>query len=249
MIKAKILILDFDGLLVDSAPECWLRCVDACQMDTSLKDSKFTDVDKNTFLRMRYLVGPAHEFYFLMRSLVECTTDSDIERNFKELLKGDDKNALKYKGCFFNSRVLAQNKNMKSWIESNNFFYPALSMAKKFSDSGKLYIATMKDEESVLKLLEYNDICCDKSKVLGRRYGDDKYSHISYVIDQNPTISRDEFLFMDDNIRHINEIKSLGVRSMLVTWGYGTKSSINYAKKNQIKTIDLVDCNKVIIDE
>ena len=84
---------------------------------------------------------------------------------------------------------------------------------------------------------------------MGRRYGDDKYSHISYVIDQNPTITRDGFLFMDDNIRHIDEIKSLGIRSMLVTWGYGTKSSINYAKKNKIKTIDLADCNKVIIDE
>ena len=54
---------------------------------------------------------------------------------------------------------------------------------------------------------------------------------------------------MDDNIRHIDEIKSLKVSSMLVTWGYGTQSSIERAKKKQIRTIDLVDCNKVVIDE
>lgn len=249
MIKAKILILDFDGLLVDSAPECWLRCVDACQMDVLLGDVKFTNTDKDAFLRMRYLVGPAHEFYFLMRSLIECTLDSDIEKNFKKLMSGDNNNALQFKKYFFKSRISAQSNNMKAWIESNGFFEPALNMAKRFSESGRLYIATMKDEKSVLELLRYNNIYCDESKVLGKKYGDNKYSHISHVINQNPSINRDDFLFMDDNIRHIDEIKSLKVSSMLVTWGYGTQSSIERAKKKQIRTIDLVDCNKVVIDE
>ena len=251
MIKTKILILDFDGLLVDSAPECWLRCIDACQMDMLLKGVEFADFDKDTFLRMRYLVGPAHEFYFLMRSLVEYKLDSDIERNFKELM-GDDNNnasASQFKKYFFESRLLAQNHNIKTWIESNYFFNPALDMARRFSEDGILYIATMKDEVSVLELLKYNNIHCGKSKVLGKKYGDNKYKHISHVIDQNPLIARDKFLFMDDNIRHINETKALGIETMLVTWGYGTKPSIEYANKNQIKTLDLVDCNKVVIDE
>ena len=241
--------MDFDGLLVDSAPECWSRCLDACQMDPYLKDIKYSDIDRTNFIRMRYLVGPAHEFYFLMHSLISNKNDSEIAKSFKKLLEGDCKKALEFKNNFFLSRFVAQKNNLKSWIESNKFFYPALSMAKKFADSGKLFIATMKDEDSVLKLLDYHDVKCDDSRVLGRRHGDNKFAHISYVINQNPKIKRDKLLFMDDNIRHINEVKTLGIRSMLVSWGYATKSSIDYAKKNHIEIIDLSDCHGVEIDE
>jgi|APSaa5957512535_1039671.scaffolds.fasta_scaffold109473_2 phosphoglycolate phosphatase-like HAD superfamily hydrolase len=248
-IKAKILVLDFDGLLVDSAPECWLRCIDAAKADISLKNVKFTNANKKTFLRMRHLVGPAHEFYFLIKSLEKNTSDVEVEKKFKKLSKNDNKNALKFKEYFFSSRVFAQNKNMKSWIESNYFFTPALNMAKRFSKSGKLYIATMKDERSVLELLEYHDIFCEKSKVLGKKYGDDKYKHLSHVISDNPLIARDDFLFMDDNIRHIDEIQPLKIRSVLVAWGYGTRLSINQAKEKKIKIMNIEDCSEVVVDE
>jgi len=249
MINTKVLILDFDGLLVDSAPECWLRCVDATQVDASLKSLNYSHPNKKAFLRMRYLVGPAYEFYFLMKSLEGYTSDADVEKKFTSLSECENKNARRFVEYFFNSRVMAQKADMKSWIKSNNFFLPAIDMAKRFSKLGRLYIATMKDEESVLELLKYHNIECDESKVLGRRYGDDKSSHLSYVIDQYPLMRRNDFLFMDDNIRHIDEIYSLGIKSALVTWGYGSESSISYAQKNKIQIMNIEDCSEVMVSE
>ena len=46
------------------------------------------------------------------------------------------------------------------------------------------------------------------------------------MIDQYPLMTQGDFLFMDDNIRHINEVCSLGIESALVTWGYGSESSV-----------------------
>ena len=138
---------------------------------------------------------------------------------------------------------------MQDWIESNNFFDPAIRMAKRFCEVDKLYVATMKDEDSVIELLNYQNINCDTSKILGLSYGDNKYNHLSYVIDQHPSLSNSDFLFIDDNIRHINEVNSLGVSSMLVTWGYGTKDSIEFAKKNKIKTLSIEDCSRVMVYE
>ena len=243
------MILDFDGLLVDSAPECWLRCVDATQLDISLKSLKYSDSNKKIFLRMRYLVGPAYEFYFLIKSLEGYASDKEVRKKFTSLSEHNYKNAKRFEEYFFNSRVLAQKTDMQSWLESNNFFLPAIDMAKRFSKIGRLYIATMKDEESVLELLKYHNIECDKSKVLGRKYGDNKNSHLSYVIDQYPLMTQGDFLFMDDNIRHINEVCSLGIESALVTWGYGSESSISDAKKNKIQILNIEDCIKVVTGE
>lgn len=249
MLRYKVLILDFDGVIVDSAPECWLRCVDASKIDKTLKTFNYSSPIKNIFLKMRYLVGPAHEFYFLMKSLESYTRSDDIEKNFKKLSHSHKKNALEFKEFFFNSRVEAKKNNMQGWIESNNFFDPVIKMAKKFCEVDKLYIATMKDEDSVIELLNYKNIFCDTSKILGLSYGNNKHSHLSYVIDQHPLLSISDFLFMDDNIRHINEVYSLRISSMLATWGYGTKDSIELAKKNKIKTLTIEDCNKVMVYE
>jgi len=249
VLNYKVAILDFDGVLVDSAPECWLRCVDASKIDNSLKSLDYSSSVKDLFLLMRYLVGPAHEFYFLIKSLEKYTNASDVEKNFIKLANGDKKNALKFKDFFFNSRVIAKNNNLKGWIKSNNFYGPAISMAKRFSAVNKLFIATMKDEESVIELLNYHNVNCNTSKILGLNYGDNKYKHLSYVLEQNPTLSSNDFLFLDDNIRHINEVSCLGISAMLATWGYGTKNSIDFANKNNIQTLSLEDCNQVMVYE
>ena len=249
MLNYKILILDFDGVLVDSAPECWLRCVDASKIDNSLKSLDYLSPVKDLFIRMRYLVGPAHEFYFLLKSLETYIKDDDIEKNFIKLVNGHKKNALEFKEIFFNGRVIAKNNNLQGWIKSNNFHDPAIRMAQRFSEVNKLYVATMKDEDSVKELLNYQNVNCNTSKILGLSYGDNKYSHLSYVLDQHPFLSNNDFLFIDDNIRHINEVNCLGISSMLATWGYGTKDSIESASKNNINTLSIEDCNQVMVYE
>jgi phosphoglycolate phosphatase-like HAD superfamily hydrolase len=241
------MILDFDGVLVDSAPECWLRCVDASQIVNSLKSLDYSSPVKDLFLLMRHLVGPAHEFYFLIKSLEEYSNATDVEKNFIKLANEDKKNALEFKQIFFKCRAIAKKNNLQGWIESNNFHDPVIRMAQRFSKVNKLYVATMKDEDSVKELLKYKNVNCSASKVLGLSYGDNKYNHLSYVLEQHSNLSNDDFLFMDDNIRHIKEVSCLGISSMLATWGYGTKDSIEFADKNYIKTINLEDCNKVMV--
>ena len=245
----KVLIIDFDGVLVDSAPECWLRCVDSSKIDNSLKSLDYSSPIKDLFIQMRYLVGPAYEFYFLIKSLETFTKAVDIEKNFKKLANENKKNALEFRDLFFKSRALAKKNNLQEWIKSNNFYGSAIKMAQRFSEVDMLFVATMKDEGSVKELLIDQKVSCSDSQILGLSYGDNKHKHISYVLSQHPSLSRNDFLFIDDNIRHIQEVSSLGVSSMLATWGYGTKDSIDFANKNKIKTLNIEDCNQVMVYE
>ena len=52
---------------------------------------------------------------------------------------------------------------------------------------------------------------------------------------------------MDDNLRHIEEVSSLGIKLRLVTWGYASILSIKNALENKFKTINLDDCSNVIL--
>ena len=106
----------------------------------------------------------------------------------------------------------------------------------------------MKDERSVLELLSYNNIHCEKSRVLGNKFGDSKISHLSYIVNQYTSLRRSDFLFIDDNIRHINEVKPLKIKSMLASWGYSSKSLIESARRKKINILDLDDCEKVVFD-
>ena len=59
----KVLILDFDGVIVDSIDECFERSLDAYQCLNS--EFSLSSYNKNLFYKYRYLVGPASHFVYL----------------------------------------------------------------------------------------------------------------------------------------------------------------------------------------
>lgn len=249
MIEPKIIVLDFDGVILDSSFECWLRCVDASKLDKTLKSLKFSEEKKNTFLKMRYLVGPAYEFYYLIKSLEFSLEKEKIENQFKIFAKTQKKNAELFSNFFFKSRENAKKKNFAEWIKCNYFFEPMLDLIKRSIYSNKLYIATLKDKKSVIDLLSSRNIFIDKSKVLSLDYGENKFTHLSFILNKYKKVNASEVLYIDDNLNHLMEVCDLGINSRLATWGYCTFDSIKIAKKNNIKTINIRECNEIKLYE
>ena len=64
---SKVLILDFDGVIVDSIDECFERSSDAykCLNDEFYVSSYY----KKLFYKYRYLVGPASHFVYLFDAI------------------------------------------------------------------------------------------------------------------------------------------------------------------------------------
>ena len=104
---SKVLILDFDGVIVDSIDECFERSSDAYKC---LHDEFFvSSCNKKLFYKYRYLVGPASHFVYLFDAIKmisnpkeqECTA----EQLFNELLSSETKQQkerrITFEGLFF----------------------------------------------------------------------------------------------------------------------------------------------------
>ena len=245
MPSTKFLILDFDGVLVDSAFECWSRCLDVCKSDKVFSNTKFNETLKNSFFKYRYLVGPAREFYFLMKSLSHSFNPEDVKENFRKFSSLDKLKSEEFEKNFFLSRKIAKQNNKKKWIESNYFFEPVIKLARVFSDKNRLFIATLKDKKSVIDLLKYKNLNINDSHILDLGYGDNKFDHISKILKINSNLSTNNFMFIDDNIKHIMETAPLGISTFLATWAYNKFKKI---ESDKIKTLSLEDCSKIIID-
>ena len=251
--KIKQLVLDFDGVIVDSAQECWLRCVDASNADDSLLNIMKNDKNKNqSFLKFRYLVGPPHEYYYLVKALenVNTGTEEEIVDKFNTFVTtNNEENAYRFKKYFFNSRKLHKKKDFSDWVSCNKVYKQVIEMAKKFMAHDKLFIATMKDEQSVADILSYNKIKCPMSHILGNSHGTNKYEHILKIIEMSKGVKNNEICFIDDNYKHLIETATIGVTMRLATWGYVSEETLITAQNCGVKLINLSDCENVNIYE
>jgi len=248
--KVKLLILDFDGVIVDSAYECWVRCADVTTVDETLDDVQTDDeAAKGLFLKYRYLVGPAHEFYYLMRAIQECGDETVSQCFYEYASENDNTLAYRFKDNFFKSRQRHKKKDMAGWIGSNKGYRSVIDLAVRFSDRSRLFIATMKDEQSVLDILKFNGINCKSTHILGDSLGSNKYEHLSKIISRHQEIEANDIMFIDDNYKHLREVAELGVDMKLATWGYGTAESHKEALINGVSLMNLDDCEEIVPNE
>ena len=121
----------------------------------------------------------------------------------------------------------------KSGLSLIIFFEPVIKLARVFSDKNRLFIATLKDKKSVIDLLKYKNLNINDSHILDLGYGDNKFDHISKILKINSNLSTNNFMFIDDNIKHIMETAPLGISTFLATWGYNKFKKIESDKNTK----------------
>lgn len=221
----RVLILDFDGVIVDSIDECFQRCVEAyqtinCHFQQSLDF-------QNLFYEYRYLVGPASHFLCLADVLVsELNGDENrltIEQHFYNLTSSETVEYQKRRAIFEHSFFLSRNRSRSSdealWISQHKIYQQILPILEDYS-LDNIYVATMKDEVSAVSLLQYFKIQIPPSNVLGVDFGPNKNVHINSILDRS-RVDPAAVTFIDDNAKHLFEVADLGINLAFASWGYG----------------------------
>lgn len=218
----KAVILDFDGVLVDSIEECFQVA------RTAFFGFAATPVDEKSirklFFKYRGVVRPPYEYLLLFQAIAAAgyrDVKDEILGYFVELqqsLSTQDRDI--FEAVFFQVRAVKQ-KDIKAWVMLSPLTKYGKSLrGKELEDT---VIVTTKDRYSVEQLLINNNI--HVTRIYDR---DDykKFGNKGEIITNflNDNSQYDSAIFVDDAVEHLDSVNDPRVKCYFADWGYGENS-------------------------
>ncbi len=240
-------VFDFDGVVTDSTDECMVTAWNTWQAWRG-RQGKRSSVDefspelKEQFRLMRPYVKGAGEFYIIMRYLED--SGNRLRRTFKgqndyEYFYREWQEHLQpFKAIFYEQRDLLRKKNLRKWIDLHPVFPEVIERLKALSAEKRLYIATMKDSESVELVLEYQGLIHKKDRIFDQAQIKSKLEALD-IIAAKEKVAPGEIVFIDDNVNHLFSPFEAGYRCYLATWGSALPEYRAIAEKKGIPTVTL----------
>jgi len=237
VVNENLIFLDFDGVLFDTVREAYAMATLASKKYCTLEEIDYNTNHYKNFRSLRYLVSPAWNYKYLLESLENASDIIEIKNSFLEKIKtSSQSDYIKFEETFFNIRRKIRKENFLEWMHLNIPF-PFLGKITKLihDNKDKIYIVTTKDKETVLKLLDMENIFFDKNHVFDNtdyaKYGNKKDIIKSIVKDQ---VDR-KYVFIDDSYKHINDC--LGINNLKCfqpEWGYVGEDAVTSNSKEII---------------
>jgi len=232
-------VFDFDGVICDSTPECYVTSYIAWQVMNSYPvkiNIKFNEEKiYKKFSKFRPFIKGGGEYfifyYFESNKIKKNYYNYNI---FKKKLKTDINT---YSKIFYNERKKLMKKNLNKWLNLNYIFPDVLKTLKTLNNNNKLLISTMKDKKSVLSILKKNNLLLKKNNILDQFEIKDKSESLNIFM-KKFKLKKNDIYFFDDNVNHILKPKREGFNVYLTTWGFSTKEFKQIAKKNDISILN-----------
>jgi phosphoglycolate phosphatase-like HAD superfamily hydrolase len=244
----RLLALDFDGVISDSAPEAF--AVALLTYTELISDSQFGDrrgaLERNhlpssgeltadplysSFLELMPL-GNRAEDYAIIFSALEAgkpVVDQAAYDSFRAEL--DERLLQKFHTRFYENRVLLSTRDVAGWRRLMAPYPQLLPVLARRSADAVLAIATAKDRRSVEMLLRDYGIenLFPNDRVLDKETGVHKDSHLRHL-HRDLGFSYSEMMFIDDKVNHLETVAALGVRCALASWGYNGEREVALAR-------------------
>jgi len=239
----KIFVFDFDGVVCDSTDECMVTAWNAWEKWESRSGfrkavAEFDEEEKAKFRKLRPRVRGAGEYYILHRAFseginIENQADySQLEADWKEHLAS-------FKTLFFEERERLRGLNLDAWIDLHPIYDGVIERMKSFNDQGRLYIATLKDGESVRLILKKKGLVVESKKILDQSQITSKLQALDRFRSQ-VGCEKDDLIFIDDNVTHLLEPQLSGYPVYLAAWGSTVDEYLEIAEQKKIPL--LKDC-------
>ena len=221
----RAVFLDFDGVLFDTIREVYAVSMIALDSSTNIKDINFDSKHFEKFSKLRYLVGPAWNYYYVMQAINKEPLDSsrDLEIEYKSLL---DQTLLgeygPFEKKFFLARQYLREKEHKYWLSmicTYNIVDDLRSILSQFKE--QFFLVTTRDKDSVLDLLSLNNLDIPESNIFTKKEYALNNSKANIIQDLIKKYKIEESLFIDDLEEHIlacGEIENLS--TLQAKWGY-----------------------------
>lgn len=228
----KILFLDFDGVLFDTVEEAYQVSINT----KVYRNVKLPPNSLNKFREYRCLVGPAWNYYYVMKAILD---EIDLKNNTVFIESNEAKN---FEKDFFESRKNLKLSNYKFWLNLNKqyLFFEKLQKIEKSLDI-LIYIITTKDKQTVQDLLdEFKIDFINRDFILGKD-SFDQYGSKKNIILQ--ILKKDDYkaIFVDDLYEHLKLCEGIeNLQLIQADWGYIDEVNSSQYLSNIDKTIHAI---------
>jgi phosphoglycolate phosphatase-like HAD superfamily hydrolase len=253
----RLLALDFDGVISDSAPEAFV-----------VASRTYLLLRPRSPLRARlapYLDGPAPsleavigeplyapfieqmplgnraEDYATVLSAIESATPLPDQRSYDVYRDGLGRGFLhEYHRRFYKVRAALAEADPAGWRRLMAAYPSVVDLLRRRADGVILAIATSKDRRSVRELLRLYGIedLFPEARVLDKDTGADKSVHLAHLSEAH-ALAYSEMTFIDDKVNHLDSVAPTGARCALASWGYNAAREARLASERNYLVCDL----------
>jgi phosphoglycolate phosphatase-like HAD superfamily hydrolase len=219
----KLLVLDFDGVLSDSARESFeiaLRSYRALGRGAAF-DGWDAEALYRDFLEIMPMGNRSEDFAIALVALERRIALPDQSAYDRFRAKLDEARLRLFHKRFYRERAAFSAGDPERWHALLRPYPRFLRMLRGNSGVCPYAIATAKDRRSVLQLLERYGILdlFPAERILDKETGVSKVEHHRRLADHTG-IAFEEMVFIDDKVNHLDAVGNLGVRCILAAWGY-----------------------------
>ncbi len=252
----KILAVDFDGVISDSALKALFVSHNVYCKYSDLKVKKNFGGKLFTFENwelMKKEYKKEMEYYHRLRSYIEISGDFfAIIKVIEEQIQIKDqqefiayRNQLKFDyhfflELFFKEKEEWQRENFKKWFFLSPVFHEVVKGIQRFQhESQKVVIATSNLGEAIHRAFqpEFLGFEMDIEDIFDKNFGKHKAEHMQAIANKYG-VALEDIYFVDDQLSYLRGTDALGVNVFLAGWGYCAESQKEEAKKEQIPVIE-----------
>ncbi len=221
MSAPRVLALDFDGVIWDSAGECfevgWRAYKELFGSDLS------GEANRAKFLAGRPLARTGHDFFLLLR-LLEGQPDLDLSTfspaEFLTLRQQWAEEAAQFNVLFYQLRAKYRDEDFDAWASWQGAYPEMIALLDRWQDRFVgVAIATTKDAASAHALLQ--SVGRDWP-IFGKEFSVDKSLQIAGIAEEFK-VEPAEILFIDDLLENLQQVAPTGAQSAMAAWGYNTE--------------------------
>ncbi len=256
----KVLALDFDGVIADSARECFcvaLRAWAEIRPDAPLA-ARAAEPDPGRpenaalyrgFVEMIPLGNRAEDFGVVVAAL-EAGAALPDQAAYDAFRAGFDAEELaRFHERFYAVRHAWQESDPAGWRRLVAPYSAFLETLRRRAGEVSLAIATAKDARSVHALLHdygVGDLFAAEL-ILDKETGVRKSAHLTRLL-ADLDVEPGELTFVDDKVNHLQEVAGLGVRCALAAWGYNGERERRIAEEAGFLVCGIADLESKLFD-
>ena len=218
----RLLVLDFDGVISDSAPEAFAVALRAYV--ALCPGAIFNAADRalyERFLEMMPLGNRAEDYAVCLAAIEQELTLPDQIAYDAFRASQDPKWLRRYHVRFYEERAAWSHADPAGWRAALRPYTHFADLLRRRAGARRYAIATAKDRRSVTTLLrDYDlDALFEPELELDKETGVSKRSHHE-MLARLTGVDYSEMTFLDDKVNHLDGVADLGVRCALSGWGY-----------------------------
>jgi phosphoglycolate phosphatase-like HAD superfamily hydrolase len=262
----RLLALDFDGVISDSAPESF--AVALLTYTQMIKGSSFDDrravLESGclpapdllaqdplyvAFIGLMPLGNRAEDFAISLSALEAGRSPADQAAYDAFRSELDEDWLQQFHHRFYENRAALSQRDSTGWRRMMGPYLPFLEILHRRSGDALLAIATAKDAVTVAALMrDYGiEALFPQERVLDKETGVHKDAHLRQL-HETVGVAYDEMIFVDDKVNHLDRVAELGVQCALAAWGYNGEREIELARQRGYQVCTLENAEEQLFD-